>query len=54
MDREPGTRPFCYSFRLFSNDYLMVVDESHVHYSQVHAMYVVNRIPKGEVGGIRI
>ena len=36
--RDPGTRPFCL-LDYFPNDYLMVVDESHVTISQVHAMY---------------
>jgi excinuclease ABC subunit B len=33
-------------FRLFSKDYLMVVDESHVTLSQVHAMYGGDRSRK--------
>jgi len=36
--RQPGTRPFCL-LDYFPSDYLMVVDESHVTVSQVHAMY---------------
>ena len=36
--RSPGTRPFCL-LDYFSDDYLMIVDESHVTLSQVHAMY---------------
>ncbi|MEM1001346.1 MAG: DEAD/DEAH box helicase family protein, partial [Bacteroidota bacterium] len=36
--RAPGTRPFCL-LDYFPSDYLMVVDESHVTISQVHAMY---------------
>ncbi|TYB79562.1 excinuclease ABC subunit UvrB [Bizionia myxarmorum] len=36
--RLPGTRPFCL-LDYFPDDYLMVVDESHVTISQVHAMY---------------
>jgi excinuclease ABC subunit B len=36
--RAPGTRPFCL-LDYFPDDYLMVVDESHVTISQVHAMY---------------
>jgi len=36
--RLPGTRPFCL-LDYFPEDYLMVVDESHVTVSQVHAMY---------------
>ncbi len=33
-----GTRPFCL-LDYFPEDYLMIVDESHVTLSQVHAMY---------------
>ncbi len=36
--RRPGSRPFCL-LDYFPEDYLMVVDESHVTVSQVHAMY---------------
>ncbi len=36
--RMPGTRPFCL-LDYFPDDFLMVVDESHVTISQVHAMY---------------
>ncbi len=43
--RSPGTRPFCL-LDYFPNDYLMVVDESHVTISQVHAMYGGDRSRK--------
>lgn len=43
--RLPGTRPFCL-LDYFPNDYLMVVDESHVTVSQVHAMYGGDRSRK--------
>lgn len=43
--REPGTRPFCL-LDYFPNDYLMVIDESHVTVSQVHAMYGGDRSRK--------
>jgi excinuclease ABC subunit B len=43
--REAGTRPFCL-LDYFPNDYLMVVDESHVTISQVHAMYGGDRSRK--------
>ena len=43
--RDPGTRPFCL-LDYFPNDYLMVVDESHVTISQVHAMYGGDRSRK--------
>lgn len=36
--REAGTRPFCL-LDYFPDDYLMVIDESHVTVPQVHAMY---------------
>ncbi len=36
--RDPGTRPFCL-LDYFPEDYLMVIDESHVTIPQVHAMY---------------
>ncbi len=43
--RSPGTRPFCL-LDYFSDDYLMIVDESHVTLSQVHAMYGGDRSRK--------
>ena len=43
--RNPGTRPFCL-LDYFPNDYIMVVDESHVTISQVHAMYGGDRSRK--------
>ncbi|MEY2692650.1 MAG: hypothetical protein RIT03_1040 [Bacteroidota bacterium] len=43
--REPGTRPFCL-LDYFPKDFLMVVDESHVTISQVHAMYGGDRSRK--------
>lgn len=43
--RQPGTRPFCL-LDYFPSDYLMVVDESHVTVSQVHAMYGGDRSRK--------
>jgi len=43
--RQPGTRPFCL-LDYFPDDYLMVVDESHVTISQVHAMYGGDRSRK--------
>ena len=43
--RKPGTRPFCL-LDYFPDDYLMVVDESHVTISQVHAMYGGDRSRK--------
>jgi len=36
--REPGTRPFCL-LDYFPNDFLLVIDESHVTISQIHAMF---------------
>ena len=43
--REPGTRPFCL-LDYFPEDYLMVVDESHVTIPQTHAMYGGDRSRK--------
>lgn len=43
--RDPGTRPFCL-LDYFPNDYLMIIDESHVTIPQVHAMYGGDRSRK--------
>ena len=43
--RDPGTRPFCL-LDYFPDDFLMIVDESHVTISQVHAMYGGDRSRK--------
>ncbi len=43
--REPGSRPFCL-LDYFPKDYLMIIDESHVTVSQVHAMYGGDRSRK--------
>ena len=43
--RNPGTRPFCL-LDYFPKDYLMIIDESHVTISQVHAMYGGDRSRK--------
>jgi len=43
--REAGTRPFCL-MDYFPDDYLLVVDESHVTVSQVNAMYGGDRARK--------
>ncbi|WP_461532658.1 excinuclease ABC subunit UvrB [Sinomicrobium sp.] len=43
--REAGTRPFCL-LDYFPDDYLMVIDESHVTIPQVHAMYGGDRSRK--------
>ena len=43
--RLPGTRPFCL-LDYFPSDSLMVIDESHVTISQVHAMYGGDRSRK--------
>src|SRR6056300_1759425 len=43
--RDPGTRPFCL-LDYFPNDYLMVIDESHVTVPQAHAMYGGDRSRK--------
>lgn len=43
--RSPGTRPFCL-LDYFPEDYLMVIDESHVTIGQVRAMYGGDRSRK--------
>ncbi len=43
--REPGTRPFCL-LDFFPDDYLTVVDESHVTIPQIRAMYGGDRSRK--------
>lgn len=43
--REPGTRPFCL-LDYFPEDYLMIVDESHVTMPQIRAMYGGDRARK--------
>ncbi|MDR0421543.1 MAG: excinuclease ABC subunit UvrB [Proteiniphilum sp.] len=43
--RPPGTRPFCL-LDFFPDDYLTVIDESHVTLPQVHAMYGGDRSRK--------
>ena len=43
--RAPGTRPFCL-LDYFPEDFMMMVDESHVTLSQVHAMYGGDRSRK--------
>jgi excinuclease ABC subunit B len=43
--RSPGTRPFCL-LDYFPQDYLMVIDESHVTIPQTHAMYGGDRSRK--------
>ncbi|MFD0993353.1 excinuclease ABC subunit UvrB [Tenacibaculum geojense] len=43
--REAGTRPFCL-LDYFPEDYLMIIDESHVTIPQVHAMYGGDRSRK--------
>ena len=43
--REAGTRPFCL-LDYFPDDYLMIIDESHVTIPQTHAMYGGDRSRK--------
>lgn len=43
--REPGTRPYCL-LDFFPEDYLTVIDESHVSVPQIHAMYGGDRARK--------
>lgn len=44
-NRAPGTRPFCL-MDYFPDDYLLVIDESHVTVSQINAMYGGDRSRK--------
>ena len=43
--REPGTRPYCL-LDFFPEDFLLVIDESHVSVPQIHAMYGGDRARK--------
>lgn len=43
--REPGSRPFCL-LDYFPDDYITVIDESHVTIPQIHAMYGGDRSRK--------
>ena len=43
--REPGTRPYCL-LDFFPEEFLMVIDESHVSVPQIHAMYGGDRARK--------
>jgi excinuclease ABC subunit B len=43
--RKPGSRPFCL-IDYFSEDFLLVIDESHVTVPQIHAMYGGDRSRK--------
>lgn len=43
--REPGTRPYCL-LDFFPNDFLIVIDESHVSVPQISAMYGGDRARK--------
>jgi excinuclease ABC subunit B len=43
--RQPGSRPFCL-LDYFPDDYLMVIDESHVTIPQIHGMYGGDRSRK--------
>ncbi len=43
--REPGTRPSCL-FDYFPNDFLLIVDESHVSVPQIRGMYNGDRMRK--------
>ncbi len=43
--REPGSRPYCL-FDYFPEDYLLIIDESHVSIPQIRAMYNGDRARK--------
>ncbi|MBQ4106859.1 MAG: excinuclease ABC subunit UvrB [Lentisphaeria bacterium] len=44
-NRQPGSRPFCL-LDFFSNDFLTIIDESHVTLPQIQAMYKADRSRK--------
>ncbi len=44
-DREPGSRPWCL-LDYFGDDFLVIIDESHVTLPQLHAMYNGDRARK--------
>ena len=46
--REPGTRPYCL-LDFFPDDFLMIIDESHVSVPQIHAMYGGDRARKSNL-----
>ena len=46
--REPGTRPYCL-LDFFPDDYLIVIDESHVSVPQIRAMYGGDRARKSNL-----
>ena len=50
--RAAGTRPYCL-LDFFPEDFLIVIDESHVSVPQIRAMYGGDRAPKDKLGRIR-
>lgn len=46
--REPGTRPYCL-LDFFPDDFLLIIDESHVSVPQIHAMYGGDRARKSNL-----
>ena len=48
--RKPGTRPFCL-IDYFPDDFLLVIDESHVTIPQISGMYGGDRSQEAEPGG---
>lgn len=46
--REPGTRPYCL-LDFFPDDFLLIIDESHVSVPQIHAMYGGDRARKNNL-----
>ena len=46
--REPGTRPYCL-LDFFHDDFLLIIDESHVSVPQIHAMYGGDRARKSNL-----
>ena len=49
--RPPGQRPFCL-LDYFPEDFLTVIDESHVTLPQIRAMYGGDHSTKADAGGI--
>ena len=46
--RKPGERPYCL-LDFFPDDYLMIIDESHVSVPQINAMYGGDRARKSNL-----
>ena len=49
----PGDPPYCL-LNYFSDDYLMIIDESHVTLPQIRGMYRGDRARKTDISGLRL